>query len=344
MAAAARRIALRTAPRTAPRAAVLPARRAAVLLAALLALGTLGGCNSLFFQPDRFRYWLPDQFGLKSEDVFFHSGDGTPLTGWFLPAQGPARGTIVFFHGNAANISNHLPLVRWLPAAGYAVFLFDYRGYGVSGGEPSREGLIQDGAAAIAAVRARPDVDPARLVVYGHSLGGAVAVGALARAGTAGVRALVLESSFGSYREEARLLMDAHWFTWPFQYPVAWLTISDDHRPYDDLPALAKVPLLVVASTGDRTVPIAASRGVYDAFPGPDKTFLEVHGRPHGGIFVQDDSPWRAPLLDWLAARLGPPPAHEAASSAAGPSAAGPSAAGPSAAGPSAAGPSAAKP
>ncbi|NIR98021.1 MAG: alpha/beta hydrolase, partial [Gammaproteobacteria bacterium] len=80
----------------------------------------------VFFQPNRIRYYLPDAFDLQSEDVFFESTDGTPLTGWFLPAQGPPRGTVVFFHGNAANISNHLVVVRWLPAAGYAVFIFDY--------------------------------------------------------------------------------------------------------------------------------------------------------------------------------------------------------------------------
>lgn len=282
------------------------ARKAAlVALLAVLAAG-LGGCNSLFFQPNRIRYTLPQQFGLRSEDVFFRSTDGTRLTGWFLPADGQALATIVYFHGNGANISNHLPVVRWLPAAHYAVFIFDYRGYGVSEGEPTREGVVQDGVAAIRYVRGRADVDPERIVVFGQSLGGAVAISALAAAGTRGVRALVLEGAFGSYREVARTFMNEHWFTWPFQYPVAWLAISDDLRPYDDLPALAGVPLLVIHSTGDRTVPIENGRRLFEAFPGPDKTFWQVEGLPHIATFIRDGSPWRGRLLDWLARRLEP--------------------------------------
>ena len=279
---------------------------AALLLLTLTAL-LLGGCNSLFFQPNRIGYYFPHQFGLEHEDVFFESTDGTRLTAWWLPAQGTPRGTIVYFHGNGANISNHLVIVRWLPAAGYSVFLFDYRGYGVSEGEPSRAGLIQDGVAAIAAVRARPDVDPRRLVVFGQSLGGAVAIGALARAGTQGVRALVVEGAFGSYREEARRFMNEHWLFWPFQYPAALLFFSDEHRAYDDLAALADLPFLVIHSTGDTTVPLANGERLYEAFPGPDKQLWIVDSSIHVGTFVPDGSPWRARLLDFLAGKLGPP-------------------------------------
>ncbi len=269
--------------------------------------GALGGCNGLFFQPNRVLYYLPERFDLQSEDVFFKSTDGTPLTAWFLPARGTPRGTIVYFHGNGANITNHLAFVRWLPPAGYSVFLFDYRGYGASEGEPSRAGLIEDGSAALALVRARPDVDPQRLVVFAQSLGAAVAIGALARTGTQGVRALVIEGGFGSYRREARRFMNEHWFTWPFQYPAAWLFISDEPRPIDDLPRLAGVPLLVIASTGDQTVPIENGRELYAAFPGADKTFWEVPGLPHVATFVRDEGPWRARLLRYLDEKLAPP-------------------------------------
>lgn len=289
--------------------------RVSSMLARPVALGlilcaalALSGCNSLFFQPNRIGYYQPKQFGLRSQDVFFKSKDGTQLTGWFLPAVGTPRGTIVYFHGNGANISNHLVLVRWLPPAGYSVLLWDYRGYGVSGGEPSREGLIEDGVAAINYARSRKDVNPKRLVVFGQSLGGAVAISALARAGTQGVGALVVEGGFGSYREEVRRFLDQHWFTWPFQYPVAWLFFTDDHRAYDALPALAKVPFLVIASTGDHTVPFANGKELYEAFPGADKTLWVVKGMPHVTTFLADGSPWRARLVHYLQSRLGPPP------------------------------------
>jgi hypothetical protein len=274
---------------------------------AAVSLLLLAGCNSVFFQPNRIGYTFPQQFGLEARDVHFASADGTRLTAWFLPAQGPSRGTVVFFHGNAANITNHLPVVRWLPSAGYAVFLFDYRGYGLSEGQPTRTGVIADGVAALDHVRARPDVDAQRLVVYGQSLGGAVAIGALARAGTDGVRALVVEGAFGSYREVARRVLNRVWLTWPIQYPAAWLLFSDDLRPYEDLPALAHLPFLVVHSRADGTVPFAAGEALYAAFPGPDKTLWAPEDGRHGDTFLRDDSPWRAQLLDYLAQRLDPP-------------------------------------
>lgn len=286
-----------------------PRRRALVLLALLLAAGLgLAGCNSLFYYPDKRLYYLPSHFGLWSEDVYFKSGDGTQLTGWFLPARGTPRGTIIHFHGNAANISNHLYAVRWLPEAGFSVFLFDYRGYGVSGGTPSRKGLIADGVAAIDYVRSRPDVDPERLVVYGQSLGGAVAISALARAGTKGVRALVVEGAFHSYREVARMVMNETWLLWPFQYPVAYLAFSDDFRPLDDLPRVADVPFLVIHGEADRTVPLAAGKALYDGFPGKDKQMWVIPGAHHMQIFSSDGSPWRARLVRYLDEKLGPMP------------------------------------
>ena len=174
--------------------------RWALLAGWLTCAFALGSCDAVFFQPNSRFYHEPPQFGLRFEGVRFSSADGTQLHAWFLPGSAPVRGTIVFFHGNAANISNHLYAVRWLPPAGYSVLLFDYRGYGESEGFPDRASAIADGVAAIRYARGRTDVDPRRLVVYGQSLGAALAMSALAEAGTEGVRALVAESAFRSYR------------------------------------------------------------------------------------------------------------------------------------------------
>ena len=116
--------------------------RIGIWLWALLAAPLLGGCDSFFFQPDSFLYTTPDQYNLTYEEVGFRSPQGNRVTGWFLPAHEPVRGTVIHFHGNAANITNHIYAVRWLPPLGYSVLLFDYRGYGVSEGSPSREGAI----------------------------------------------------------------------------------------------------------------------------------------------------------------------------------------------------------
>lgn len=276
--------------------------RFALLMACQLAL--LGGCNNVFFQPNSLLYYQPHQFGLWHEEVKFTSADGTLLTGWFLPGRKPVRATIVHFHGNAANISNHLLAMQWLPPKGYSVLLFDYRGFGLSQGSPSRLGAIEDGAAAIEYVRGRKDVDPNRLFVYGQSLGGALAFNALARAGTKGVLALVVEGTFQSYREVVRLIMDDTWALWAFQYPVSWLLFSDTDSPIDVFDQLAHVPLLVVHGEKDTTVPLEAGRRLADAFPGANKAFWPIPYAKHQQIFTPKGSPWRENLLQYFEKKL----------------------------------------
>ena len=262
------------------------------------------GCNFVFFQPnDRF-YHAPGEFGLRHEEVWFESADGTRLHGWFLPALAPAKGTIVHFHGNAANITNHLLAVRWLPRAGYAVLLFDYRGYGRSEGEPDRAGAIADGVAAIRFARGRPGGRAGRLIVYGQSLGGAVAVSALAEAGTEGVGLLILEGAFGSYRTVAQRKIGGFWPLWPFQYPLAWLLFSDGHNPEEAALRLAGLPVLAIHREEDGTVPFASGRELYEALPGPDKTFWAVPGEGHIVTFAQPEPGWRERLVKFLDEKL----------------------------------------
>ncbi len=277
-----------------------------IYLMALAAALWLGGCNGTFFQPDNRRYFTPDEFDLWHEEVEFKSADGTRISGWFLPGREPVLGTVIHFHGNAANISNHIYAVRWLPPAGYSVLLFDYRGYGASEGSVSREGAIADGVAAINYARGRGDVDASRLIVYGQSLGGALAVNALARAGTRGVRALVVEGGFASYTEVVRLIMDDTWFLWPFQYPVAYFFFTDHMSPEDALPELAQLPLLVVHGEADQTVPFEAGKQLFDAFPGKDKTLWAIPQLGHMAIFSGEGSPWRNRLLDYLDEKVKP--------------------------------------
>src|SRR5687767_7231535 len=118
-----------------------------------------GGCaERFFFYPDQHVYTTPQAEGLLAEEVLVPGPDGIQLHGWWLPAQGDIHGTVLHVHGNAANISNHLPLVAWLPAAGFNVLTFDYRGYGRSSGKPTIQGLVDDTRAALAWLRSRPGV------------------------------------------------------------------------------------------------------------------------------------------------------------------------------------------
>ena len=131
--------------------------------------------NKLFYFPTRDEPATPANWNLKYDDVDFRSTDGTRLHGWFLPgktSQKP-KGTVVFSHGNAGSIGHHLAFITWLADAGYNVFMYDYRGFGKSGGTVDRAGMLEDVKAAFAYVSQRPDVDPTQLISLGHSLGGA---------------------------------------------------------------------------------------------------------------------------------------------------------------------------
>ena len=272
----------------------------------VLLLGAAGGCNSIFFQPNRVGYSFPPYFGLEYEKVAFKSGDGTALTGWFIPARGFSRGTIIHFHGNYANMTNHLPAVAWMPPEGFSVFLFDYRGYGISDGTPSRAGAVADGVAAIAYVRSRPDVDRGRLAVFGQSLGGALAIASLVRAGHQGMRSLVVEGGFASYREVARSILNRSWITWPFQYPFSYLFISDELSPRGELAALRSLPFLVVHGEKDDNVPFENGRDLFEAFPGEDKQFWPIPNGGHINAFAPPSSPWRKKLLKYLEGKFPP--------------------------------------
>ena len=122
------------------------------LLGVLMLCIASTGCSSFFFQPHKQHYRDPGKIGLAFEDVYFPTNDNLKLHGWFLPAQGEVKGTVLFLHGNAENISTHIGSVYWLPARGFNVFLPDYRGYGKSEGAPSLAGSMADIESALAYV------------------------------------------------------------------------------------------------------------------------------------------------------------------------------------------------
>ncbi|MGE5190287.1 MAG: alpha/beta hydrolase, partial [Gemmatimonadota bacterium] len=153
---------------------------ALVLLAAAAVAGALPGCDSYFFYPTKGDLPNPALEGVAREDVFFRAPDGVTLHGWLLRPEGTPLGTVLFLHGNAENVSTHVNAVLWLVRSGYRVFLFDYRGYGRSEGSPTMAGVHLDALAAIDALFGMKEVDGDRIVVLGQSLGGAVAVYAVA--------------------------------------------------------------------------------------------------------------------------------------------------------------------
>lgn len=234
----------------------------------------LAGCTHLFFQPSGGIFADPSAEGLKYEAIKFNSGDGTTLTGLFFPAAGEPLATVVHFHGNAQNMTAHYPYSAWLAREGYNVFVFDYRGYGASGGKPSLGGLVMDGKAALAQALKLPGVNPDRVIILGQSLGGAIAAAA---AGEAGFRpaAMVLEGTFYSYKGVASAALRRHWLTWPALW-LPPLAVSGDHSPADNIGRI-DCPKVFIHSLNDSRVPFSQGKKLFDAAPGP-KEFWTVPG------------------------------------------------------------------
>lgn len=242
------------------------------------------GLDGKFYYPNQTLYDSPADFGLSAEEVSFQTDDGLTLAGWFLPAIGTAKGTVVHFHGNAANITAHIGLVEWLPRAGYHVLMFDYRGYGQSQGKVTRAGTIRDGHAALDYALTRPEAASLPLFAYGQSLGGAVAI--VVAAQRLEVRAVVAESPFSSYRGvAARHASRLVFFEW-LGTLLATLTISAGEDPIDVVGRLAPRPLFVIAAEHDEICFPELARELYEAAAEP-KDYWLVPDAAHLGIVLE---------------------------------------------------------
>lgn len=230
----------------------------------------------LIYFPSRETEATPDSFGLEHEEVFLDASDGTRIHGWFLPAprrRSPSY-TVLVCHGNAGNISGRLDRSSLLHTRlGVDVFLFDYRGYGRSGGRPSEEGTYVDAVAAHRHLVERKGIARKRLILFGESLGAAVAI-ELSLRERAG--ALVLEAPFTSILDMARI-------AYPFLAPFN----SFIRTRYDNLEKISRVaiPLLFFHGRRDPTVPFAQGEALFRAAREP-KTFVAVEEAGHADAFL----------------------------------------------------------
>jgi fermentation-respiration switch protein FrsA (DUF1100 family) len=259
---------------------------------AQLARGLAGnkGGNQLFYFPTRDEPATPATWGLKFESIEFKSSDGTALHGWFIPAKSKSpKGTVVFSHGNAGSIGHHLGFVTWLADASYNILMYDYRGFGKSGGAVDRRGMIDDVKAAFSYTAGRHDIDPNRLVSYGHSLGGAQSVTALAETPVQGLRAVVIEGAFASYQAMARI----------FGGQLGASLVTDELSPKDFVNQLSPVPLLVVHGKRDEVVPVSHGKQLFAA-AGEPKTLFEVEEGRHGNALSGKNGEYRKKMILWL--------------------------------------------
>jgi fermentation-respiration switch protein FrsA (DUF1100 family) len=276
---------------------------ALVLLMALVLPPALAGCGPMFFHPSKNHIENPALAGISREDVFFPSTDGVKLHGWVLRPSGPAKGALLFLHGNAENLSTHVNAVLWLVKEGYLVFTFDYRGYGKSEGTPDIPGVNRDGIAALDQVFRIGGVDAGRVAVLGQSLGGAVAVYAVANSPRRGdVKALIVDSAFAGYRRVVRDRLASLVLTWPLAYPASW-TVEDGYSPERWIGTIAPVPAVVIHGMKDTIVPFSHGELLYELAKDP-KGFWKVEGGGHVRALILPDV--RAQFLAFLAAAFSP--------------------------------------
>lgn len=225
--------------------------------------------KGIVFFPDPHLIGTPTDYGLEYEEVFFLAQDGVKLHGWWVPKEGAP--TLLWFHGNAGNISHRLENIKLLhELTGVQVFIFDYREYGKSQGRISREGTFKDALAAYLYVTQTRGIPAQELILFGRSLGTALAT---ALAVKYPCRVLLLEAPFTNSQDMAKLYA-------PFLF---------DWRPkvpYDNVGKIGqvKVPVMVIHGAQDEIIPVDMGRRVYDAAPEPKELYI-IPGAHHNDTF-----------------------------------------------------------
>ncbi len=229
------------------------------------------------FHPAKEVAATPAAVGLDYENARLRTSDGETIAGWYIPAMpdasvdasGPGRGfTLLFFHGNAGNISHRLDSIVFFHKLGLSVFIIDYRGFGESTGKPSVSGTIQDALTAWQWLTEHKEAPASRIILFGHSLGGGVAAALAARVTP---KALILESTFTSLRAVGETVCP-----WLPQF-----LFSEDYTTLSNIEKL-RVPLLVVHSPVDEVISFHMGREIFDSYKGP-KSFLRIDGSHNRG-------------------------------------------------------------
>jgi len=242
--------------------------------------------KSFIFFPTSEIERTPRDLGLSYDDIYFTDEMGVRLNGWFIPSR-PGDLTLLWFHGNAGNISHRLENIRLVHEKIKAhIFIFDYRGYGRSEGQTSEEGTYKDAQAALHYLRTQKRIDGNRLVLFGRSLGAAVATHLAMHEDAL---ALILETPFASIQEMAKV-------AFPF-LPIGRFL----RTRYDVLGMIpkAKPPVLVMHGDQDDVVPYTQGKKVFDAAREP-KEFYTIRGAHHNNTFIAGGEPYFEALRDFI--------------------------------------------
>ncbi|NNL07465.1 MAG: alpha/beta fold hydrolase [Gammaproteobacteria bacterium] len=238
----------------------------------------------MIFFPIAGLHQVPSDWGLSYEDVTFSTEDSVSLHGWFLPVSG-AEQVLLFFHGNAGNISHRRESIEIFQRLGLSVFIIDYRGYGNSDGTPDEEGLYRDARAAWRYLTEEKSVDPENVIIFGRSIGGAVAANLAA---DVHARGLILESTMSSAREFAREV---------FRILSRLVVIRYDFNTVQNIQQI-NYPVLVLHSPDDEIMPFHLGEKVYRSANQP-KQFVRMRGDHNNGFYLSQPE-YEQAIGDWL--------------------------------------------
>jgi fermentation-respiration switch protein FrsA (DUF1100 family) len=283
------------------------------LVGASFCLCFMSSCTSLLYFPSQDQYVVRERLQPVPDEIWLQGSDHRVLHAWYFHAPVRPKATILFFHGNAQNLTAHFQFLAWLPAAGYDYLIFDYAGYGMSDGKPSPKNTVEDGKLMLKWLSLHK-AKGSEIVIFAQSLGAAVALrvaGEQAREpaqdASSAYCAVIIDSGFSSYRATGQRVLARTWLTWPFQY-LPYLALSDEYAPEQPtsrgsketwVSRISPHPILVVHGTEDQTIDYRLGEKVF-AIAGEPKDFWPVpHGR-HTDFLFRDNLSYRPRMLTWL--------------------------------------------
>jgi fermentation-respiration switch protein FrsA (DUF1100 family) len=233
----------------------------------------VSGCTDLIFYPMTGHVLTPEAVGVEYEDIFVETEDDLRLHGWKLLAGSKAHSTLLYFHGNAENVSTHFANVYWLVEHGYDVYIFDYRGYGKSEGEAELGPIMDDMELFIGYVAAALP-ERHELVVVGQSLGASMAIYSAAHSRyRERIAALVSISAFSDYHDIAQDALAKSWLFWLFQWPLS-KTIDNSYSPVEAIDRVAPLPVYIMHSEADEIIPFYHAQRLYEAAGDPKQLII----------------------------------------------------------------------
>lgn len=238
----------------------------------------------IVFAPTAMYHQTPESAGLAFDDITLKTPDDISIRGWYVKATSP-RAVVLFCHGNAGNIADRIEMLSLLTSIDLDVFMFDYRGYGESGGKPSEKGAYTDAETAWKWLVEERGVPEDNLVIMGRSLGGPIAAWLAVKHPP---KALILESTFTSIIDMGR-----RHYPW---LPV--LLLSRYRLPTIDYVKKNTRPLLIIHSVVDDLVPYEFGRALFEAAREP-KRFLDITGRHNDG-YLQSETVYTEGIDDFI--------------------------------------------